>query len=362
LASPSGSLLSRPTGHALGLTVLVLAAGFFLTELGQALIEFRQQAYSFSLSGIPMLLGLLYCPPHDLIAARVLAAVAAFVVQRAAPAKLAFNTAAYLLDTVLVLLLTHLVLVDPASLTPRVAAYCYLSLAAVDLLMSALVLLVIRINDGPVTRAAALGVLVPAAGFVALNTLIGLLCAVLLGDGTLGLLLLVAFVVCTAAVYRGYLVLRGRHQSLQVVQQFIESNELQLATLVSVLVLLVLQVAERERCSAREGPRLLPLVPARSLAAQPLLGAIHNRPRQRQVGIGAPEEDGGVTRLSNVLQRRHKQAIRFSSPGCAAKQRLTNRHRQEGCLFRRRRVRYPGRVQDRPLQQGPCSLQRILRG
>jgi diguanylate cyclase (GGDEF)-like protein len=225
LASPSGALLSRPTGHALGLTVLVLAAGFFVTELGQALIEFRQQAYSFSLSGIPMLLGLLYCPPHYLIAARVLAAVAAFVVQRAAPAKLAFNTAAYLLDTVLVLSLTHLVLVDPASLTPQVAAYCYLSLAAVDLLMSALVLLVIRINDGPVTRADALGVLVPAAGFVALNTMIGLLCAVLLGDGTLGLLLLVAFVVCTAAVYRGYLVLRGRHQSLQVVQQFIENSE-----------------------------------------------------------------------------------------------------------------------------------------
>jgi diguanylate cyclase (GGDEF)-like protein len=222
---PGKALLPSPTGHAVGIIVLVLAVAFFVTELGQALIEFRAQAYSFSLSGIPMLLGLLYCAPQQLIAARMLAAVAAFVVQRAAAQKVAFNTASYLLDTALVVVLAHALVARPDSLTPRVAASCFVALAVIDLLMSTLVLLVIRINDGPVTWSDALEVLLPATGFVALNTIIGLLCAVLLSNGTIGVTLLVAFVSVTATVYRGYLVLRRRHQSLQVVQQFIENSE-----------------------------------------------------------------------------------------------------------------------------------------
>jgi diguanylate cyclase (GGDEF)-like protein len=224
LAAPGAALLPGPTGGAAALALMALVAAFFLTELGQALIEFRRQAYSFSLSGIPMLLGLLYFPPQHLIAARVLAAVAAFVVQRVAPQKLAFNSASYLLDTALVVAVAHLLMADPSTLSAGVAGHAYVALAGVDLLMSALVLVVIRLNDGPVTRTDAVDVLLPAAGFVALNTAIGVLCALLLGDGALGLVLLVTFVAVTAVVYRGYLVLRRRHQSLQVVQQFIEDS------------------------------------------------------------------------------------------------------------------------------------------
>ena len=223
--APAAPLRPAPEGAAAGVILLVLAVAFFLTELGQALVEFRQQAYSFSLAGIPLLLGLLYCPPQHLVLARLAAAVLAFTVQRATGMKVAFNTASYLLDTALVITLAHLLLGGTAALSPRTALLCYVSLAVVDLVMSSLVLVVIRLNDGPLSRGDAAQVLLPAAGFVGLNTTIGFICAVLLGAGTLGVGLLLMFVLMTATVYRGYLVLRRRHNSLEVVQEFIEDSE-----------------------------------------------------------------------------------------------------------------------------------------
>ena len=224
-SAPAHPLLPPPGGYSPVVILLVAAAAFFLAELGQALIEFRHQAYSFSLTGIPMVLGLLYCSPHQLVMVRVAAAAAAFAVQRAPRLKFGFNTCAYLLDTALVLHLTHSFIGESATLTPRFAALTYLSLAIVDALMSGLVLLVIRINDGALTWRDVAQVLLPAAGFVAVNTTVGFASAVLLTSGALGGVLLALVAWITVVTYRGYLVLRRRHQSLEVVQQFIEQSE-----------------------------------------------------------------------------------------------------------------------------------------
>ena len=223
--APADPLLSLPGGYPAGVILIVVASAFFLAELGQALIEFRHQAYSFSLTGIPMVLGLLYCTPHQLVLARVAAAALAFTVQRTPRLKFGFNTAAYLLDTALVIHLAHSFIGESPMLTLRTAGLTYLSLALVDLIMSALVLLVIRINDGPLTWPDVGQVLLPAAQVVAVNSTIGFTCAVLLSTSALGGVLLALVAAITAVIYRGYLTLRRRHQSLEVVQQFIEQSE-----------------------------------------------------------------------------------------------------------------------------------------
>jgi diguanylate cyclase (GGDEF)-like protein len=224
-SAPAAPLLSRPAGYGATFLLIAVSVAFLLTELGQALIEFRNQAYSFSLSGIPMLLGLLYCSPQQLIACRVLAALIAFRIQKAPPLKVAFNAASYLLDTALVLTVAHELVGGHPALTLRTAAMSYVSLAMVDLVMSGLVLLVIRINEGSLDASDVTQVLVPAAGFVAVNTCLGFICAVQLGAGSLGLLLLVCLAAVIAVTYQGYLILRRRHRSLQVVQTFIEHTE-----------------------------------------------------------------------------------------------------------------------------------------
>ena len=224
--APAAPLRPAPEGAAAGVILLVLAVTFFLTELGQALVEFRQQAYSFSLAGIPLLLGLLYCPPQHLVLARLAAAVLAFTVQRATGMKVAFNTASYLLDTALVITVAHLLLGGTAELSPRTALLCYVSLAVVDLVMSALVLVVIRLNDGPIEPRRRRAGAAPGGGIrraqhhdrVHLRR-----CSS--ARAPLGVELLLMFVLVTATVYRRYLVLRRRHHSLEVVQEFIEDSE-----------------------------------------------------------------------------------------------------------------------------------------
>ncbi len=222
---PTHSLLPGPTGAVGLLLALVLGVCFLLTEVSQAPIEFFDEAYSFSLSGIPMVLGLLYCPPGDLVVARTLAAVLAFAIQRTSPVKCAFNVAVYLLDSVLVLGLAHHLLGPGAVLGARTALLSYLVLAAVDLAMSVLVLLVIRINAGPLAWRDAVSVFAPASLFVAVSTATGFVFAELLTAGVLGVSLLLMLVVVTVSTYRAYLVLRRRHRSLEVVQQFIEDTE-----------------------------------------------------------------------------------------------------------------------------------------
>ncbi len=222
---PLEPLLPERSGLGTLTIVVALAVAFFVTELGQALVEVRRQAYSFSLAGVPMVLGLLYVSPRELILARLFASVIAFLVQRSAPVKLAFNTASYLLDTVLVITLSHSFVGTAPGLSLQLAGWSYLSLAIVDLLMSNLVILVISINQGAVSWREAAEILLPAVVFVALNTAVGFIAAVLLNSGALGVTLLSAFLLLTGVGYRGYLVLRSRHQSLEVVQAFIELSE-----------------------------------------------------------------------------------------------------------------------------------------
>ena len=225
LQAPAEPLLSAPQGAKLYVAIALLAVAFVVTELQQALVEVRQQAYSFTLAGVPLLLGLLYLPPVILLVVRLAAAVLVFAIQRASPLKFAYNSAAYLLDTALVIVISAALVGGNAKLDLALAAQCYLALALVDVIMSTLVLVVIRINQGPISWGEAAEVLVPAAVFVALNTAMGMTCAVLLEQGKLGDTLLATFVVVIAAVYRAYVVLRARHTSLQVVQDFIRHGE-----------------------------------------------------------------------------------------------------------------------------------------
>jgi diguanylate cyclase (GGDEF)-like protein len=224
-ALPTQSLLDAPSLLDRDALLLALIAAFLVAELGQALIELRNEAYSFSLTGVALTLGLLYFPPEHLVIARVGAAVLAFVLQRPPWIKCVFNAVNYLLDSVLVVLIAHALVGTHDGLDLRTALACYVAAATVDFLMSGVVLGVIRINDGPMTRQDVAAVLLPASAFVAINTALGFIFAVLLTADGLGVLLLAITAAVTAAAYRGYLVLRRRHRSLEVVQAFIDAND-----------------------------------------------------------------------------------------------------------------------------------------
>jgi diguanylate cyclase (GGDEF)-like protein len=204
--------------------VLLLGVAFAFAELALLHVELRRQAYSFSLSGIALLLGVLFSDIRFLVLARLTGAALVFAWQRLPPLKTAYNLGAYTLEAGLVGFGLHRFLGSGIQLTFRSAVICYLTIGLVDLLMSSLVLLVISWHQGRVSITDAAEVFVPAAVLGLFSTLAGLAIVMLLDDGTLGVVLIIGFATMTALLYHGYLNLRNRHQSLALIHEFVEQS------------------------------------------------------------------------------------------------------------------------------------------
>ena len=199
----------------------VLFAG---AELAYVSVEFRRQTYSFTMAGIPLVLGLLALPVWQVLGARVLGAALVLVVQRLPPVKTAYNLGAFAFETALAGVVLHTVGWFGASLTLSAAGLVYATLVLVDVLMSSLVLGVIRLHGAAVGRAQVAEALLPAAAFNAVALAYALVVVVLLGDGPLGWTLLAALSAVAVAAYRAHTVLAARHESLAQVSEFVEQD------------------------------------------------------------------------------------------------------------------------------------------
>ena len=224
LPRDGATLLPGPTGPPLAAAAAVLTATLLATQLGQGVVEVRRRSYGFSLTGVPLVVGLLYLPPLWVIAARLVAASLACLVQRGMPRRTGYTLAACLLDTVLMATLAHVLLEPSTMLTPERAAAVYLCLALVDILMTALLLLVVRIEVGPLGWDDLTVAFVPAALVVTAASAVGMLCVVLLQAGPLGWVLLGMVAVAAALAHRTYLALRRRHGNVLLVQAFIDAS------------------------------------------------------------------------------------------------------------------------------------------
>ncbi len=79
---------------------LVVAAAFYVIEIKVVHLHFRRGAHSFSLSEVPLVLGLFFAAPGDVVLAHALAGGAALLIhRRMKPMKLAFNVATFALGT-----------------------------------------------------------------------------------------------------------------------------------------------------------------------------------------------------------------------------------------------------------------------
>jgi diguanylate cyclase (GGDEF)-like protein len=224
LATDRGRILALPPAVSPAVVFVLLLAAFAILELALLHVELRRQAYSFSLSGIALLLGLEFGDTRSLVAARICGAVLIFVWQRLPLVKAIYNLGAYILEAGLVGFSLHRILGSGVELTFDVAVVCYLVIGLVDLLMSALVLLVISWHQGRVTPVEAVEVFLPASVLGLFSTLSALAISVLIEAGTLGVVLIIGFTTMTALLYRGYLSLRRRHQSLALMHDFVEQS------------------------------------------------------------------------------------------------------------------------------------------
>ncbi|MEO6144797.1 MAG: EAL domain-containing protein [Dermatophilaceae bacterium] len=200
---------------------LSMGASFFFAEQFQLNVEFRRQAHTFTLAGVPLLIGVLVLSPLVFVVTRLLASVLAFVWQRVSVDKMAYNSAAYAFEAAADALLVHLLLGPIQELDLRTAFILIAMLAGVDQLISALVLVMIRVHNGPLSRADAIEVLVPALVLSVASTMFAFSMIILFDQGMLGAVAAAMLVATFGAGYRSYAAARRRHQSLALVHEFV---------------------------------------------------------------------------------------------------------------------------------------------
>ncbi len=132
------------------LVLVALVAAFTATEWGRVFIHFRQEAQSYSLSEIPLVIGLFAVAPDHLVLARVLgAAIGLGLIRRQDPKKLVFNLASVALETEMITVLVHRVAgAAPIPTHPIVWLWVLLFMSAASLLGFALSAAVISIAVG----------------------------------------------------------------------------------------------------------------------------------------------------------------------------------------------------------------------
>jgi diguanylate cyclase (GGDEF)-like protein len=193
-----------------------MAGMFLVSQVCVVHFHFRRDAHSFTLSELPVVFGLFFASPTELVLGRLVGAgLALSIVRRQPPVKLAFNISLAAIDTTVALLIFHYVVDLANPLAPLGHLAAFLATIGGAGLTVALVYLAIYLSEGDtglrgLHKTFAFGVTVAAA-----NTSLALIgVARLWRDPEFAWLLLVPAVVLFLA-YRAYIRERKKHDSLE---------------------------------------------------------------------------------------------------------------------------------------------------
>jgi diguanylate cyclase (GGDEF)-like protein len=198
----------------------MVAVLFYLTEVFVVHIQFQRDAHSFSLSEIPLIIGLFFLSPTGLIAARLVGSASALVVnRRQAPLKLFFNLNHFVLGTCLAIIVFMPAASLGAPLGPM--GWAAASLAAIVSLVVGDVVIdtAMYLSGGglPVkTWAQMLGLgLVSTAA----NTILALTAVTILWKAPRAAWLVLALATIFFFSYRAYTRERQKHESLELLYE-----------------------------------------------------------------------------------------------------------------------------------------------
>jgi diguanylate cyclase (GGDEF)-like protein len=211
----SGGVLERSA------LFVALAVTFFLTEQYLVNVEFRRESHSMTFAGVPLVVGVLMLPVHELVLARLTGSVVALVIQRVSTEKVVYNSAAFSFEAALTATVVDAWHRVGSTLTVSSLAVLLVAVAAGDQLMSLLVLGVIRVHGGQLTRKDVADVLLPAFLLSLIATMLGAAIFELLGARAVGIVLVVAILGLAIVVYRFFAAVKRRHESLETVHEFV---------------------------------------------------------------------------------------------------------------------------------------------
>jgi diguanylate cyclase (GGDEF)-like protein len=136
-----------------GIPWILFALLFCVAEGWRVYVHFRRNAHSFSLSELPLVLGLYFASPQTLLSARLAGAVVAlWVIRRHPPIKVVFNLALYAIEVEVAVWL--LSILDPMRLVATPASWAIMLgvIGVVAVLGFSLTAVVITLSEGRLSR------------------------------------------------------------------------------------------------------------------------------------------------------------------------------------------------------------------
>ena len=239
----------EPPTVSIGVPWWSIAALYCLAGLFLVRFQYVRESVSFSLIEVPLVLGLFFISPYELLAAQVLGTlVAAGLYWRQPPLKLFFNLARSSLEVALAVLVFHTVvsLGEPLGMAGWAAAI--LAAMSADLLSTVTSTVAVVLTEGrPDKLPHVFGV---SAVTTFTNTCLALVSVTLISDRPSAAWLAVVLWFMTFIGYRAYGSVRQNHESMELLY---ESSRAGSALHVeSVLVQLLSQAREMFRCEIAE--------------------------------------------------------------------------------------------------------------
>lgn len=192
---------------------VLFALAFFLLERKTVDIHFRGEAHSYSMSDIPLVMGIFYLPPHLLLLAQLAGTLPAFAWSRRLPAvKTAFNSALYLFTAVVLVSAVRSV-PGAADVGPGTWAAVVGSLVLVAFISTFLITLMITSSSGAWPEGWLVGLAVSVLMGVT-NGCVGLLATRVIRGDPLSALLLVPPAAFLWLAYKAYSAQQQRHAAL----------------------------------------------------------------------------------------------------------------------------------------------------
>ncbi len=210
--------------------LLLLAAVFCIESAFRVHIHFRRNAQSYSLSEIPLIIGLFFVAPDELLLARLIGAgIGLGLIRRQPPIKLCFNLTSFALEAELAALLLNWTMPSHDISSPLTWLGMLLIIAAVAALGFILSAIVITIAEDSLERRKwFLPAAIVLVGAVA-NASVGLECVAALARNVTEVWLLILPIAVLSAAYALY---TREYQKRHQMQSLYESSDLlQRATL-----------------------------------------------------------------------------------------------------------------------------------
>jgi len=196
----------------------VFVPAFMLTEALTFHLEIREEAHSFSLSELPLVIGFFFAAPWAVVLGRILGEALYYVFLRRMPlVKLVFNLSMYLAEGAAAVLVFRVVSDGAGPLQVRSWLAVLAGVVTADLISMVTVTAAIRWHGGHTRLSTAVLVGSLTTG---VNTSLAVLAAMILWVSPWGMGLLALVALTVAFGYRGYVGLNQRYSSLQLLYDF----------------------------------------------------------------------------------------------------------------------------------------------